>query len=185
MIKKIKNKEDNVEIPIFNKMLFSGKGDREGSKIIEYTNNLDLVIFEGWFVGLSHLKKNELENNPIISSSNKLAMFSNENLKDWDNWDFLDTLIVLKPKDFEYSFKWRLEAERRQGGKSGGMSDEEIKDFVQYFINSLDPGTYYGKLIKDSIEGEGNIGLLIELDERREALSYDFFQNEFQIVKED
>ena len=39
-----------IYIPEFDKSLFKGEGDRVGFKC--YNNMPDIVIFEGWFVGL-------------------------------------------------------------------------------------------------------------------------------------
>lgn len=174
IIEQFKNKEEGIKIPTFDKMLHEGQGDRNGHKVIEYSNNIDVVIFEGWFVGLRHLTEDDTID---FLENEKIAKFSNENLKDWKNWDFLDTLVALKPQEFEYSFKWRTEAERRQGGDEGGMSDDQIQEFVQYFLKSIDPGVFYGNLIKEAIDGENKLGLLIEFAEDRSVINFDFYKN--------
>lgn len=60
-------------------------------------------------------------------------------------WDFY-FLIILKPLDFKFSFDWRLEAEDKN--KDGKMSEKEIKEFVQYFMDCLNPDIYYDYLIQ-------------------------------------
>lgn len=72
-----------------------------------------------------------------------LGKFANENLKFYNKWEFLDRLFVLRPNDFSYSYKWRLDAEKRMGK---GMSEEQIKDFVKYFMEAIDPNEYYNHL---------------------------------------
>ena len=40
-----------TRIPIFDKSLHGGQGDRTGFKEYESTADVDLVVFEGWFNG--------------------------------------------------------------------------------------------------------------------------------------
>jgi len=56
---------NSVELPRFDKSLFSGEGDRlpmDGSgKIITQPPRVDIVIFEGWCVGFNPITDDELE----------------------------------------------------------------------------------------------------------------------------
>lgn len=159
VINQFKSKDiSTVQIPIFDKSLHNGQGDRV-SQVQEVSSEQDIVILEGWFVGLTteHLTDQDLQE---ISTS-VLAKFSYENLKKFNNFDFLDSLIVLKPEKFEYSITWRKEQEKNDNGN--GMSEGDVEDFVEYFFESLNPQIYYRDI-------ENRCDLLLKLDENREVL---------------
>lgn len=61
----------------------------------------------------------------------------------------MDKLFILRPESFDYSFEWRLEAEKKAGK---GMSDEQIKSFVRYFLEAIDPELYYSQLYQKNPE---------------------------------
>lgn len=170
IISKFKNKEKSIEIPIFEKTLYEGRGDRNGFETVEDSNQTDIVIFEGWFVGLSHIRREDF---PERLKSDSLARFSNKHLKKWKNWDFLDTLIALKPQDFQYSIEWRKQAERSKGG----MTEEEVEKFVKFYLKAIEPEAYYGKLAQDGEEGLNKLGMLVEFGPSRNIASVDFFDN--------
>lgn len=52
---------------------------------------------------------------------------------------------MMKPENFNYSYQWRLDAEKRMGG---GMNKEQLERFVSYFMESLNPEVYYGNLFE-------------------------------------
>lgn len=168
-IEKLKNRERGIKVPEFDKTLHSGKGDRSGFRTVD-ASEADIVIFEGWFVGLSHLERDEY---PDFYSKEKIAQFSNKNLKEWNRWDFLDTLIALKPEDFVYSIEWRKEAERRKGG----MTESEIEDFVRFYFKAIDPVSYYGKLVKEGQEGKNKLGMKLGYAKDRSVTSLQFYNN--------
>lgn len=73
---------DTLKIPIFDKSLHKGQGDRAGFKTIENLDTIDMCIFEGWYTGLNSVSEDKL---PVKS---ELAKFSNEQLKGYKGWDF-------------------------------------------------------------------------------------------------
>lgn len=164
-IESLKQREEGIEIPVFDKTLYEGKGDRSGFTPVLDPSEVDIVIFEGWFVGFNHI-----QDETMLPINSDLSLFSNENLKEWQNWDFLDTLIALKPQEFNYSIDWRKEAEMRKGG----MQEKEIEAFVNYFFESLDPNTYYGNLIQDGIKGENELSMVVEFSKDRNVQNYQF-----------
>jgi D-glycerate 3-kinase len=143
------NRTESILVPRFDKSAFNGKGDRSG---FESFAPVELVLFEGWFIGTRPVERTVLDcpPDPIITPEDRLfARDSNERLKEYlPLWDRLDRLIVLYPSDYRLSKQWRKEAEHKMiaTGKSG-MSDEEIDEFVEYFWRSLHPELFITPLV--------------------------------------
>lgn len=153
VLQKLRDRDPNhpqaITIPRFDKSLYGGAGDRLEPEI---SYGADIVLFEGWFVGLRPLPISAFRNfvPPILTESDRdFALECNANLYNYlPLWDCLDSLIVLVPKDYNYSIQWRLEAEHKliNSGKTG-MDDEEIIRFVEYFWKALHPELFMPHLI--------------------------------------
>ncbi|MFM7888904.1 MAG: glycerate kinase [Pseudanabaena sp.] len=143
------NQPQPIEIPRFDKSLYNGAGDRIDPEI---SYGADIVLFEGWFVGMRPLPISAFRDfiPPILSESDhEFALDCNANLYNYlPLWDYLDSLIVLIPEDYQYSLQWRLEAEHKliASGKTG-MSDREITQFVEYFWKALHPELFLPRLL--------------------------------------
>ena len=131
----------NVALPRFDKSLHEGEGDRINPEII---SKPDILLFEGWFVGVRPIAKSFFANppTPIVTTEDKqFAVDCNQRLQTYmPLWDKLDSLIVLYPEDYCLSKQWRKQAEQQMiaTGKTG-MSDQEIDRFVEYFWKALHP----------------------------------------------
>jgi D-glycerate 3-kinase len=153
-----------IFIPRFDKSLHNGAGDRTDPEIFY---NADIVLFEGWFVGMRPLPISAFRNfvPPILSECDRdFALECNANLYNYlPLWEYLDSLIVLVPEDYQYSIQWRREAERKlvNSGKTG-MSDEEITQFVEYFWKALHPELFMPRMI-DRDYGSSCADLVIEI----------------------
>jgi D-glycerate 3-kinase len=151
-----------VIVPRFDKSALMGAGDRTTPEVI--TNPIDIVLFEGWFVGVKPIPPKVLLTPPppILTDVDKqFASDMNNQLKDYlPLWERLDSLIVLYPTDYRYSLAWRKQAERQMiaAGKSG-MTDSEIEEFVNYFWRSLHPELFINPLIQSS-----SVDLVIEIN---------------------
>ena len=151
-----------VIVPRFDKSAYGGMGDRTTPEVI--TNPIDIVLFEGWFVGVKPIPPKVLLTPPppILTDVDKqFASDMNNQLKDYlPLWERLDSLIVLYPTDYRYSLAWRKQAERQMiaAGKSG-MTDAEIEEFVNYFWRSLHPELFINPLIQSS-----SVDLVIEIN---------------------
>ncbi len=138
------NPQDGILIPRFDKSLYQGAGDRVES---ERVDEVDILLFEGWFIGARPLDEAALANppEPINSPEDRqFARDSNDRLKAYlPLWQKLDRLMILYPRDYRLSKEWRKEAEHKMiaAGKSG-MSDEEIDRFVEYFWCALHPDLF-------------------------------------------
>ncbi len=154
-----------IAIPRFDKSLHNGAGDRIDPEI---SYGADIVLFEGWFVGMRPLPISAFRNfvPPILSESDReFALECNANLYNYlPLWDYLDSLIVLVPEDYQYSLQWRLEAEHKliASGKTG-MSDREITQFVEYFWKALHPELFLPRLLGDHKTSDRLLGDPINL----------------------
>jgi D-glycerate 3-kinase len=140
-----------IPIPRFDKSAWNGAGDRTQPEIVQ---GADIVLFEGWFVGVRPIDPVAFENPPppILTADDKtFARDMNARLEDYlPLWARLDRLMVLYPVDYRLSLAWRQQAEREMiaAGKSG-MSDSEINEFVKYFWKSLHPELFIKPLTKN------------------------------------
>jgi D-glycerate 3-kinase len=144
------NSSDSILVPRFDKSAWQGAGDRTD---FEPVQKADIVLFEGWFVGVRPVAATVFEGMtpaPIKTESDRaFARDMNERLKTYlPLWERLDYLIVLYPIDYRLSLQWRRQAEAEMiaTGKSG-MSDSEIKEFVKYFWKALHPELFITPLI--------------------------------------
>jgi D-glycerate 3-kinase len=146
------NPTEPILVPRFDKSAFGGQGDRIG---FESFSPVDVVLFEGWFIGTRPVEQTAFENPPapIITLKDRLfAQDINKKLQEYlPLWDRLDRLIVLYPVDYRLSKQWRKEAEQKMiaTGKSG-MSNEEIDRFVEYFWRSLHPELFITPLLHNA-----------------------------------
>lgn len=130
-----------ISLPRFDKSLHDGAGDRIDPENIPKP---DILLFEGWFVGVQPIAESFFANPPIplvTSEDIQFAKNCNQRLQAYlPLWAKLDSLVVLYPEDYRLSQQWRKEAEHKMiaTGKTG-MRDEEINRFVEYFWKALHP----------------------------------------------
>ena len=134
------SKFKKIIIPKFDKSTDDRHSKKEWVKVNKKPN---IVIFEGWCVGVSSQK-----NNDLIKPINKLEREKDKN-KIWRKqvnmelknnykkiFNTIDKLIFLKVPSFKYVFKWRLLQERKLRATSEGkktMSDQQINNFIMYY----------------------------------------------------
>ena len=134
------NKFKKLNIPKFDKSI----DDRSPkSKWVQVKRKPDIVIFEGWCVGVSAQKNKDL-NFPV----NELEKHKDDrkiwrkkvNLELKKNYkkifNLIDKLIFLKVPSFKYVFKWRLLQEKKLRITSKGnktMTDKQIGNFIMYY----------------------------------------------------
>ncbi|MGF1590580.1 MAG: glycerate kinase [Pleurocapsa sp.] len=130
-----------ILMPRFDKSAFNGAGDCTNPEIIFKP---DILLFEGWFVGVQPIEESAFNNCPppiVTEEDRQFAIDNNQRLQAYvPLWSKLDNLIVLHPEDYRLSKQWRKEAEHKMiaTGKTG-MSDEECDRFVEYFWKALHP----------------------------------------------
>jgi D-glycerate 3-kinase len=157
----ILQQQTQISVPRFDKSLHSGNGDRTLPETVE---NIDIVLFEGWFVGVKPINVKAFDTLPlpIITEADKaFARDMNDKLNDYlPLWQRLDSLIVLYPQDYRLSLEWRKQAEHQMkaSGKPG-MTDLQIEEFVNYFWKALHPELFIKPLIKSP-----SVDLVIEIN---------------------
>lgn len=149
------------------------------------TTPLDVVILEGWCMGVSAQPDealvepvNELEKTEDPEGT--WRSYANTKLRtDYrDLFNSIDAWIMLKAPSFDQVFQWRLEQEQKladalrssaTGGKAGGnsgnriMSDAEVARFIQH----------YQRLTERALsELPAHVDHLYALDEKRKIVSY-------------
>ncbi|KAF9653613.1 P-loop containing nucleoside triphosphate hydrolase protein [Thelephora ganbajun] len=156
--------EGTVSIPIFDKSLHSGKGDRIEQTVV-VNRPLDVLIMEGWCTGFSPIRSETIAQR-YASSGSPRSPFAyrkedvyeiNELLRPYvDWWSAFDTLIQLSPSDtssYDLVYKWRLEQEHCMKAQNGGkgMTDDQVISFVDRYI----PGyVFFGDTIENGYADE-------------------------------
>jgi D-glycerate 3-kinase len=152
VLRRVRQGESSVSIPRFDKSAYAGAGDRTTPEVVA---DVDILLFEGWFVGARPINPDIFDDAPppiVTDADRQFARDMNHQLRDYlPLWAQLDSLIVLYPSDYRCSLVWRQQAEKQMlaAGK-GGMSDSEIEEFVNYFWRSLHPELFIKPLIKDA-----------------------------------
>lgn len=157
VLEQLRQSQSPVFLPRFDKLLWQGDGDQIEPERVE---KADIILFEGWFVGMRPISPAAFETAPapIVTVGDRLfAHDNNERLRAYlPLWERLDRLIVLVPTDYRLSQAWRKQAEQeaRTPGNSG-MTDDQIHQFVEYFWKSLHPDLFLPPLLNhpDWVDG--------------------------------
>lgn len=161
VLDQIRQLQSPVMVPRFDKSAYGGAGDRTTPEMV---TGVDIVLFEGWFVGVRPIDPDVFDTAPppIVTDEDKaFARDINLRLHDYlPLWERLDSLILLYPTDYRYSLEWRKQAEQQMiaAGKSG-MSNADIEQFVNYFWRALHPELFIKPLVKDATA----VDLVIEI----------------------
>ena len=151
-----------IQVPRFDKSAQDGAGDRCKPEVVE---SADIVLFEGWFVGVRPTNPDSFDTAPppIVTDADKaFARDMNARLVDYiPLWERLDKLIVLYPSNYRLSLGWRQQAEHQMiATQKMGMTDAELQQFVEYFWRSLHPELFIKPLITDP----AYVDLVIEIN---------------------
>ena len=128
-----------LNVPVFDKSLRSGLGDRSHWR----SNNPDLLIIEGWFLGTEpssidvncqHINLAELS--PHESSYRSKIQ---NNLKKYlVVWTLIDNIWHLKPLKFEYMNMWKKNQEKEMFLQKGNaLRDEKLSNFLRMLNVSI------------------------------------------------
>jgi len=165
VLDRLKAQHFPVSVPRFEKSLHGGDGDRVAP--IEVAQ-ADIVLFEGWFVGVEPVETARFDHAPapiLTDADRQFARDCNAKLSDYlPLWERCDRLAVLNPVDYHLSQQWRMQAEHdaiAQG--KAGLSDAEITVFVEYFWKALHPDLFIAPLIERAplvvcIEADHSVG---------------------------
>lgn len=154
-----------IALPRFDKSLHGGEGDRTDP---EWVQDIDILLFEGWFLGARPIALDCFDQAPApidTEADRQFACDMNAQLATYlPLWDCLDRLMVLCPADYRISKQWRKDAEHQMKAQGkAGMSDATIDEFVEYFWRALHPELFIAPLKQDS----EHVNLVVEIDRDR------------------
>ncbi|MEO1067586.1 MAG: glycerate kinase [Cyanobacteria bacterium J06638_6] len=156
---------ETVALPRFDKSLYGGEGDRAAP---EWVQDVDILLFEGWFLGARPINPAQFDRAPapiVTDSDRQFARAMNDQLAIYlPLWDCLDRLMVLCPADYRLSKQWRKDAEHQMKAQGkAGMSDATIDEFVDYFWRALHPELFINPLKRD----RNHVDLVVEIGRDR------------------
>lgn len=177
-------RKPRVLIPQYDKSCYDGKGDRlPQDKWLVIDRPVDIVLFEGWFLGYQPLnddliRLNYLRAGPFsIIQGNKMYEIEkvNEDLKQYQSiWDFFTKFIIIQTDDINNVYKWRTEQEHELIKKQGqGMSDAKVKEFVNRYMPCY--YLYYEHACVHGCVKDTDGNLRIVIDENRKMVSHQVF----------
>jgi len=140
-LKNLKNdKFKTFMIPSFDKSIDDRSSKNRWQKVKKKPN---IVIFEGWCVGVKPQKKKDLINpiNKLEKQKDIKRIWRQKvNLELKKNYkkifNLVDKLIFLKVPSFKYVYKWRILQEKKLRNTSKGkktMTDKQVRNFVMYY----------------------------------------------------
>lgn len=131
---------DSVVLPTFDKSV-----DDRVDPIVWTGGRPDLILLEGWFVGVSPQEPAELRQpvNTLEAEEDRECVwrnFVNDRLADYHERVFasLDRLIFLCAPDFESVYRWRglQEKKLRESTKADGgaiMNEAQLRRFIEHY----------------------------------------------------
>lgn len=153
-LKDLKNmkKGTEVKIPIYDKGLENGDGDRVGFRTVSQV--CDFIFYDGWMLGAKRvLDESIFESGLPALDTPEHIQFAKDINKKLDEylplWDLIDFMSVLYVPNYQVSLKWRDQAEEVLRAKGKGMNREQIKEFVYYFWRSVHPAIQIKNLAFD------------------------------------
>lgn len=152
---------ETTPLPRFDKSAHNGLGDRTQP---EWVTDVQIVLFEGWFVGLRPIDPQAFDTAPapiVTAADRAFARDCNVRLGDYlPLWQH-DRLIVLLPVDYRLSQQWRRQAEQQmKAAGQSGMTDRAIDEFVVYFWQALHPSLFLPPLLHDPTA----VNLVVEIN---------------------
>ena len=140
MYEKLVNWKANGElyVPVFDKSLRDGLGDRSHWRL----DNPDLLILEGWFLGIEPfaIDDDQLINSGELNSNEfSYRLKIQENLNEYlDVWNIIDNIWHLKPLKFEYMNLWKSNQEKEMFLQKGNaLRDEKLSNFLRMLNVSI------------------------------------------------
>ncbi|WP_288262234.1 kinase [uncultured Prochlorococcus sp.] len=168
MFEKLLNWKINGElnVPVFDKSLRNGLGDRSHWRL----DNPDLVVIEGWFLGIEPISINFFDQEKIsgfLSPHESSYRFRiQNNLKEYSEvWSLIDNIWHLKPLRFEYMNIWKSNQENEMFMQKGNaLQNEKLSNFLRMLNVSIPHKSFdfinsYALLLIDQERNLINAGL--------------------------
>ena len=131
--------DGKLNVPVFDKSLRNGLGDRAHWR----QDSPDLLIIEGWFLGVEPLmvdiSNSEKVIPPLSSHESSYRINIQNNLEQYlDIWSLIDQIWHLKPVKFEYMNLWKSNQEKKMLIKRGSaLKDEKLINFLRMLNVSI------------------------------------------------
>ena len=135
-----KSRFKKLMVPKFNKSIDDRISKNRWQKIVKKPN---IVIFEGWCVGVSPQKKKDLlvSINVLEKVKDKKRVWRNKVNQELKNqykkiFKLIDKIIFLEIPSFKHVYKWRLLQEKKLRITSKGkkiMTDFQVKNFIMFY----------------------------------------------------
>lgn len=152
-IKVTQKDEENV--------LFSGTGDviipkkslPNAWRLV--TKKPDFIFYDGWMLGARQVIDESIFSSGLPAlekeSDQEFAKMVNKKLESYAHlWMMVEFLNVLYVANYQMSLQWRDQAEEALRTKGGGMTHDQITEFVHYFWRSVHPGIQIKNLAHDT-----------------------------------
>jgi len=129
----------HLKVPVFDKSLRNGLGDRSHWR----KDDPDLLILEGWFLGVkpiaNYFDDYNLISPSLTSEESSYRLNIQRNLKLYlDTWNLIDTIWQLKPLKFEYMNLWKSNQEKDMLKKKGNaLKDLQLSNFLRMLNVSI------------------------------------------------
>lgn len=131
-----------VRLPVFDKSLFSGQGDRappDSGPVVRQP--LDIFVLEGWSMGFSSITNEQVAqklsssapDSPLQQHTLQHLEQINTNLKQYEQWyRYFSVFLQIRPTDLNNVYSWRLQQEHAMKAANGGqgMTDPQVKAYV-------------------------------------------------------
>ena len=139
-----------LTVPVFDKSLRNGLGDRAYWR----EEIPDLLIIEGWFLGVKPLSKG-LDNSEKLlpaltpSESSYRVNIQNNLINYSEIWNLIDQIWHLKPLKFEYMNSWKSNQEKNMLIEKGtALKDKKLFDFLR-MLNAAIPHKSFDDINSD------------------------------------
>ena len=144
--------DGKLQVPVFDKSLRNGLGDRSYWR----SDEPDLLILEGWFLGVRPLsmeinnkvsmdrKDNEIFTTPLSSDESSYRIKIQQNLiKYLDIWNLMDNVWHLKPLKFEYLNLWKSNQEKEMLlNKGNALTSKNLSNFLRMLNVSIPQSSF-------------------------------------------
>ena len=130
--------EGQLNVPVYDKSLRNGLGDRASWR----QDNPDLLIIEGWFLGVKPLSVNsstEIISPPLSPYECTYRNIIQKNLNEYlEIWELTDQIWHLKPMEFKYMNLWKSNQEKEYLIKRGSaLKDKKLLNFLRMLNVSI------------------------------------------------
>ncbi|KOS14001.1 hypothetical protein Malapachy_3862 [Malassezia pachydermatis] len=191
ILQDFRDNASTIRIPVYDKSAHEGLGDRLPSwHVIE--GAVDIVLFEGWCLGFHSVPMSVLQRTMEVAKDVTPApayaaytlqdvSLINQELAVWEQawYPLLDAFIQLYPitppgtSPWSLVYAWRLEAEHTMKQRNGGhgMTDEQVKAFVQRYLPSYELFTLDLRSASSRWHGHG-MRIEIQADRSAQAIEY-------------